>query len=350
MPDLIKVDSGETDVKVLLPIAEVLLQGGVVAGPTQTFYGLMAAADELTTLNRILEMKGRDGNKPLLLLLDCPDRARCYAKEIPEEAKGLINTFWPGPLSLLLRARPGLPGPVVGPTRTVGVRVEGLPVIRRLVRMIDRAVTGTSANPGGFPPARTAGGSGGLFWRQDRFDNRQRTLSRGVAQHLDRCQSGAAQVDTRRWSESQQNDGRGPEVAHVMTLKKPPENLVIYEVKGCPDLGDKPDFGPDFLGYWIEAGYVFFFFSRESESFMDLSTRHPDLELRYVHRMKYSDWQDGALFQAFRVGPPDHSPGLGRASADRIRGSVIRDRSGFGFRLWRTSHHQGLPWDSGENL
>ena len=157
MPDLIKVDSGETDVKVLLPIAEVLLQGGVVAGPTQTFYGLMAAADELTTLNRILEMKGRDGNKPLLLLLDCPDRARCYAKEIPEEAKGLINTFWPGPLSLLLRARPGLPGPVVGPTRTVGVRVEGLPVIRRLVRMIDRAVTGTSANPGGFPPARTAG-------------------------------------------------------------------------------------------------------------------------------------------------------------------------------------------------
>ena len=115
-----------------------------------------------------------------------------------------------------------------------------------------------------------------------------------------------------------------------MTLKKPPENLVIYEVKGCPDLGDKPDFGPDFLGYWIEAGYVFFFFSRESESFMDLSTRHPDLELRYVHRMKYSDWQDGALFQAFRVGPLTIAPAWDEPP--RIEsGSVIRIDPGLAF-------------------
>jgi L-threonylcarbamoyladenylate synthase len=105
---------------------------------------------------RIMRLKGREGDKPLLLLLDKKERALCYARELPESADGLIERFWPGPLSLLLRARPGIPSPLVGPTRTVGVRVEGMALIRMLVRALDRAVTGTSANPGGSPPARTA--------------------------------------------------------------------------------------------------------------------------------------------------------------------------------------------------
>lgn len=156
MPDIIKLDAQCTDFKEIRPVLQVLLQGGVVAGPTETFYGLMACADKETALTRIMTLKGRDGNKPLLLLLDRKERATCYARELPESADGLIRKFWPGPLSLLLRARPGIPGPLVGPARTVGVRVEGMPVIRMLVRALDRAVTGTSANPGGSPPARTA--------------------------------------------------------------------------------------------------------------------------------------------------------------------------------------------------
>ena len=91
----------------------------------------------------------------MLLLLDQVGRALCYGREIPDSARGLVRNFWPGPLTLLLMARPGLPEPLVGPARTVGVRVEGLPVIRWLVRCLDRAVTGTSANPGGMKPART---------------------------------------------------------------------------------------------------------------------------------------------------------------------------------------------------
>ena len=80
----------------------------------------------------------------------------------------------------------------------------------------------------------------------------------------------------------------------------------------------------------MKPGTFFFFFSRESESFMDLSTRHPDLELRYVHRMKYSDWQDGALFQAFRVGPLTIAPAWDEPP--RIEsGSVIRIDPGLAF-------------------
>ena len=136
-------------------MVEVLLGGGVIAGPTQTFYALMAAADRNEALEKIVRLKGRDGSKPLLLLLDNMPRVKCYAKELPEDALGLVDEFWPGPLTLLLRARPGLHPSLVGPTRTVGVRVEGLASVRLLVRSLDRAVTGTSANPGGRPPARS---------------------------------------------------------------------------------------------------------------------------------------------------------------------------------------------------
>jgi L-threonylcarbamoyladenylate synthase len=87
--------------------------------------------------------------------MDQKARVECYARELPDSALGLVRRFWPGPLTLMLRARPGLHPSLVGPTRTVAVRVAGLGAIRLLVRCLDRAITGTSANPGGLPPART---------------------------------------------------------------------------------------------------------------------------------------------------------------------------------------------------
>ncbi|MEW5724286.1 MAG: L-threonylcarbamoyladenylate synthase [Thermodesulfobacteriota bacterium] len=152
MAERLNTPTDLTDFRRLRPVVELLLDGGVIAGPTQTFYGLMAAADHHGALARVLELKGRDAAKPLLLLLDQAERAGCYARELPESARGLVRKFWPGPLTLLLRARPGLHPSLVGPAGTVGVRVEGLPLVRALVRILDRAVTGTSANPGGAPP------------------------------------------------------------------------------------------------------------------------------------------------------------------------------------------------------
>lgn len=154
MPPYLKIDPQTSDHKKLRPAAEVLLDGGVVAGPTETFYGLMAAADHPETLERLMKLKGRDGNKPLLLLVDRPERLICYVREIPEPAERLMKRFWPGALTLLFRAPRNLHPSLVGPRETVGLRVEGLASIRMLVRSIDRAITGTSANPGGMPPAR----------------------------------------------------------------------------------------------------------------------------------------------------------------------------------------------------
>jgi L-threonylcarbamoyladenylate synthase len=152
----LKIDNLTTASADFTPVVDILLNGGVIAGPTETFYGLMAASDQPEALIRIQAMKGRDGRKPFLLLIDDTRRLPEYARDWPWEADLLMNAFWPGPLTLLFHARPDIPDPLIGPDQTVGLRREGLPVIRELVRNLERAVTGTSANPTGCPPAATA--------------------------------------------------------------------------------------------------------------------------------------------------------------------------------------------------
>ena len=156
MTRILKINPGETDYFKIKPVVEVLLKGGVVAGPTETFYGLMAAADQPEAMKRIYKLKGRPLAKPLLLLLDQPLRVNAYGRDIAPEAMLLAEKFWPGPLTLLLIAHPGLSPFLTGTRGIVGVRVEGLRLIRTLVKALDRAVTGTSANPSGDPPACTA--------------------------------------------------------------------------------------------------------------------------------------------------------------------------------------------------
>ena len=156
MAEIFNIDKENPTLADVRPVVDLLLDGKVAAGPTSTFYALMAAADRPEALNRILDLKGRDSRKPLLVLIDSPIRVGCYAREAPDSAKRLVDYFWPGPLTLLFQAHNGLPEPLVGPYRSVGLRMDGLPWTRLLVRAIDRGVTGTSANPAGAPPARTA--------------------------------------------------------------------------------------------------------------------------------------------------------------------------------------------------
>ena len=158
MPRRLVIDPREVTPDQLAPAVRLLLEGGVVAGPTQSFYALMALVDQPRALEKIAGLKGRQGRrrKPLLIMLDQEARVSCYAKETPAAAKGLAAAFWPGPLTLLLPAHNDLHPSLLGPGRTVGLRVEGLKVVRLLARMADRGLTGPSANPGGSPPPVSA--------------------------------------------------------------------------------------------------------------------------------------------------------------------------------------------------
>lgn len=158
VPECLVLDPQKASFDELAPAARVLLDGGLVACPTDTFYALAALVDNHSAVNAVVQLKGEEGrkDKPLLILIDQVLRVHCYAREVPEEAEGLMAGFWPGPLTLLFLAQGGLHDCLVGPARTIGLRIEGLPLVRRLVRMVDRGITGTSANPAGQPPAVTA--------------------------------------------------------------------------------------------------------------------------------------------------------------------------------------------------
>jgi len=131
--------------------ADVIACGGVVIFPTETFYGLAADPRQPAAVARVIALKGRPDGAPILLIL--PDLAAvdAVADPVPEAARRLMARFWPGPLTLVLPARPGLAAPVPGP-RGVGIRVSSHPVAAALARTCGHAITATSANRTGAPP------------------------------------------------------------------------------------------------------------------------------------------------------------------------------------------------------
>jgi L-threonylcarbamoyladenylate synthase len=132
-----------------------LRAGEVVVYPTETFYGIGADALAPAALELIFAIKGRDAAKTLALIAHDSAAAFAVAREVPPSARKLARVFWPGPLTLVMPARDGLPAALIGPEGGVGVRVSSHPVARALAQRLGRAITATSANRSGAAPART---------------------------------------------------------------------------------------------------------------------------------------------------------------------------------------------------
>jgi L-threonylcarbamoyladenylate synthase len=153
---VVRVDAAAPDPGVIREAAGVLRGGGLVAFPTETFYGLGAAGLDADAARRVFAVKGRPASMPLLLLVDSREMAAAVAAEIPARARELMDQHWPGPLTLVLRARPRVPAAVTAGTGTVGLRVPAHAVARALVRALGEPVTAPSANTSGAAPPVTA--------------------------------------------------------------------------------------------------------------------------------------------------------------------------------------------------
>lgn len=136
--------------------AELIRRGKVIAAPTDTLYGLLANAGNRKALLEVFRIKGRPENKPVLLLIDSRRRIPRIAREIPEAFEVLADAFWPGPLTIVLPARPEVSSTVTAGRDTVAVRVPRSPLVRALARQAGCPLTGTSANLSGRPGARSA--------------------------------------------------------------------------------------------------------------------------------------------------------------------------------------------------
>jgi L-threonylcarbamoyladenylate synthase len=136
--------------------AQWILQGKVVAFPTETFYGLGVDALDAEALQKIFRVKQREEDKPLLLLIADRTWLPGLVKNIPPRAGPLMERFWPGPLTLVFEASAHLPPFLTANTGKIGLRISSHPVAQALVRAVGRAITATSANVSGQPSASEA--------------------------------------------------------------------------------------------------------------------------------------------------------------------------------------------------
>ncbi len=128
----------------------------MIAFRTDTFYGLGADPFNSAAVARIRALKGREDDKPILLLIsDTGEAERLLIERSPEFEK-LAARFWPGPLTIIGRAVKELPEEITAGTGTVGIRLPADANVRELVRECGGALTATSANPAGCEPARSA--------------------------------------------------------------------------------------------------------------------------------------------------------------------------------------------------
>lgn len=130
-----------------------LAAGEAIVYPTETFYALGVDALSSDALERLFAIKGREPGKPVALIAADSAMAFAVAREIPAQARVLAEAFWPGPLSLILPAREGIPAALIGADGGVGVRVSSHPIARALAAGLQRPLTATSANLAGEPPA-----------------------------------------------------------------------------------------------------------------------------------------------------------------------------------------------------
>lgn len=134
----------------------VLRQGGIVALPTESSYGLAVDVYNERALRRLYHVKQRAEEKPLLVLVNSREGVAGLVREIPFQYKRLMAQFWPGPLTLIFPAAPQLSSILTGGSETVGVRHSPYQLASALVDNFGGPITATSANLSGKPPCTSA--------------------------------------------------------------------------------------------------------------------------------------------------------------------------------------------------
>jgi len=157
MTDVIRVDPASPDLAALKPAAERLRNGGLVAFPTETVYGLGAHALDPAAVRRVFDAKGRPAHDPLIVHVAHIEALDELVAHVPEIARTLAARFWPGPLTLVLPRSAAVPDEVTAGLGTVAVRMPSHPVAKALLELAAIPVAAPSANLFSRPsPTRAA--------------------------------------------------------------------------------------------------------------------------------------------------------------------------------------------------
>ncbi|MCX5878625.1 MAG: L-threonylcarbamoyladenylate synthase [Deltaproteobacteria bacterium] len=152
---LLKIDERNFR-EVIQEAAQVIHGGGIVAVPTESFYGLAVHSLDEKAIERLFAVKRRREDNPVLILIPSKEGLSSYVTEVYEKDRKLMERFWPGGLTMVFFAGLILPRSLTAGTGKIGVRLSSHPVPTELARAVGAPITGTSANRSGRPSCSTA--------------------------------------------------------------------------------------------------------------------------------------------------------------------------------------------------
>lgn len=139
--------------KAVSEAGKAIRQGGIVAFPTETFYGLGVRYDDISALKRLYDLKQRPKEKAMPLIIGSREALGLVASSVSSIEEELIKRFWPGPLTILFTAKKELSEFVSADTGSVAVRIPGRSFALDMIQSLPFPVTSTSANISGMPAA-----------------------------------------------------------------------------------------------------------------------------------------------------------------------------------------------------
>ncbi len=154
--ELLKVSSSEPEEPIVRYAANLISSGQVVGVPTDTFYALAADPFNLSAVQQVYRIKGREEKKALPILVSSIEEATMLARELPDAFFKLARRFWPGALTLVVDASHRIPLKVTGGTGRVALRWPNSAIACAVIQACNTPITGTSANISGFPPCSSA--------------------------------------------------------------------------------------------------------------------------------------------------------------------------------------------------
>jgi L-threonylcarbamoyladenylate synthase len=154
--EILKISSDFPESSLVKYAADQIRAGEVLGMPTDTFYGLAADPFNLRAVDRVYDIKTRSRHKPLSLLIESVDQAEELAKSLSEEFYALARKYWPGPLTIIVKAGSRLPLKVTANTGNVALRVPNAKIPLAVVMAAAIPITATSANLSGASECTSA--------------------------------------------------------------------------------------------------------------------------------------------------------------------------------------------------
>jgi len=154
--NIVAADTEESLGVALEKARKILLSGGIVGYPTESFYGLAVDIENEEAIERLFSIKEREKEKPLLIILPNLNSLEKYIGNLSDLALKLTEKFWPGGLTMLFKANPVVSTLLTAGTGKIGIRYSSHTLATSLAGAINRPVTGTSANVSGHPPCTRA--------------------------------------------------------------------------------------------------------------------------------------------------------------------------------------------------